>query len=87
MRSAILTPRLAPTGRLSLAHLLSPRAIGLFLVKLWQSNRERQRLADLDPRLLRDMGIDPMAAAHEIERPFWQLAAHHQTELRRQLGF
>jgi uncharacterized protein YjiS (DUF1127 family) len=87
MRSAILNPRLAPTGRLSLAHLLSPKAIGLFLLKLWQSNHERRRLADLDHRLLRDMGIDPMAAAHEIDRPFWQLAAHHETELRRQLGF
>ena len=86
MRSAIINPRLAPAGRLSLAHVLSPRAIGLFLLKLWQSNRERQRLADLDSRLLRDMGIDPMAAAHEVDRPFWQLSAHHAAALRRQLG-
>jgi uncharacterized protein YjiS (DUF1127 family) len=61
-----------------------PAVLGTYLVKLWQSNRERQRLAELDPRLLRDIGIDPVAAAHEVERPFWQLSAHHEGELRKQ---
>ncbi len=86
MQTATFERNPATMGRLPLARLLSPSAFGTFLLKLWQSNRERQRLADLDPRLLRDMGIDPMAAAHEVERPFWQLTAHHEVELRRTLG-
>jgi uncharacterized protein YjiS (DUF1127 family) len=86
MRSAMINQRLAGSGRLPLARLLTPLALGAYLVKLWQSNRERQRLAELDPRLLRDIGIDPVAAAHEVERPFWQLSAHHEAELRRKLG-
>jgi len=87
MRSAMINQRLAGSGRLPLARLLSPVVLGTYLVKLWQSNRERQRLAELDPRLLRDIGIDPVAAVHEVERPFWQLSAHHEGELRKQLGF
>lgn len=86
MQSTMLDRNLATPGRLPLARLLAPAALGAFLVKLWQSNRERQRLAELDPRLLRDMGIDPMAAAHEVERPFWRLSAHHEAELRKKLG-
>ena len=86
MRSSMINQRLAGTGQLPLAQLLSPSAFGAYLVSLWQSNRERQRLAELDPRLLRDLGIDPRAAEHEIERPFWQLSAHHEVELRRKLG-
>jgi uncharacterized protein YjiS (DUF1127 family) len=85
MRSVMINQRLASAGRLPMARLLSPLAFGAYLVKLWQSNRERRDLAELDPRLLRDIGIDPMAAAHEVERPFWQLTAHHEAELRRQL--
>ena len=86
MRSAMINQRLAGSGRLPLARLLTPLALGAYLVKLWQSNRERHRLAELDPRLLRDIGIDPVAAVHEVERPFWQLSAHHEAELRKQLG-
>jgi uncharacterized protein YjiS (DUF1127 family) len=86
MRSLMINQRLAGSGRLPLAQLLSPTVFGAYVVKLWQSNRERQRLAELDPRLLRDIGIDPMAADHEVERPFWQLSAHHEAELRRKLG-
>ncbi len=87
MRSAMINQRLVGSGRLPFARLLSPVAFGAYLVKLWQSNRERQRLAELDPRLLRDIGIDAVAAVHEVERPFWQLSAHHDAELRKQLGF
>ncbi len=86
MQSAMINDRLARAGRFPLARLLAPSVLGAYLVKLWQSNRERQRLAELDPRLLHDIGIDPMAAAHEVERPFWQLTAHHEAELRRELG-
>ncbi len=37
--------------------------------------RERRRLAALDERQLRDIGIDPAAAAREAGRPFWDLPA------------
>lgn len=32
---------------------------------------ERNALANLDQRLLRDIGLDPAEAAHEADRPFW----------------
>ncbi len=35
--------------------------------------RERRRLAELDERQLRDIGIDPATAAREAGRPFWDL--------------
>lgn len=35
--------------------------------------RERRELAGLSGRKLRDMGIDPEAAAREAARPFWDL--------------
>lgn len=87
MRSLMINERALGPARLPMARLLSPVAFGAFLVKLWQSNRERRDLAELDPRLLRDIGIDPLAAAHEVERPFWRLTRHHEAELRRQLGW
>jgi len=85
MRSDILVHRFSTTGRPSLAQLLSPAVLGDFLRRLWQSHRERQSLADLDPRLLRDIGVDPVSAAREIERPFWELSPHHAAAFRRHL--
>ncbi len=85
MRSDIIDHRLSSTGRLSPARLLSPTVVGGYLSRLWQTHQERRALAELEPRLLRDMGIDPVAAAHEIERPFWALSAHHDVAFRRLL--
>ena len=85
MRSDILVHRFSTTGRPSLALLLSPAVLGDYLVRLWQSHRERQSLAELDPRLLRDIGLEPAAAAREIERPFWELSPHHAAAFRRHL--
>ena len=40
----------------------------------WQRRaRERRHLAELDPRLLRDMGISEAEAARESAIPFWRL--------------
>ncbi len=40
---------------------------------MWQRRMdERQRLASLDTRLLRDMGISEAAAAREAALPFWR---------------
>lgn len=86
MSTGIIDHRISTMGRPPLARFLSPAAIGSYLLHLWQTKRERRALADLEPRLLRDMGIDPVAAAHEIERPFWALSAHHDAAFRRQFG-
>lgn len=34
--------------------------------------RQRQALADLDERLLRDIGMDRGAAKNEFSKPFWR---------------
>lgn len=37
-----------------------------------QRSRARRALAQLDPRVLRDVGIDPGLAAFEAAQPFWR---------------
>lgn len=44
-----------------------------WLLRAFAVREQRQRLEDLDDRLLRDIGIDRMIAKHEAERPFWDL--------------
>ena len=42
------------------------------LIRRWMTVRyERLELAELDDRLLRDIGIDRIGALREAERPFW----------------
>lgn len=42
-------------------------------VAIWhRRTRQRQHLAELDPRLLVDAGIAPDAAQREAQKPFWQ---------------
>jgi uncharacterized protein YjiS (DUF1127 family) len=44
-----------------------------FTLTLWRQRTEmRRRLAELDSRSLRDIGISPAAAAYESGKPFWQ---------------
>ena len=44
-----------------------------FTLTLWRQRTEiRRRLAKLDSRSLRDIGISPAAAAYESGKPFWQ---------------
>ncbi len=39
----------------------------------WQDRaRQRYRLAELDDRMLADIGVGRAAAAHEAAKPFWQ---------------
>ncbi len=39
---------------------------------LWRQRTEmRRRLAEMDSRSLRDIGISPAAAAYESGKPFW----------------
>jgi uncharacterized protein YjiS (DUF1127 family) len=43
------------------------------LVRLWRRRfREREQLARLDHRLLRDVGITSIEAEREINKPFWR---------------
>lgn len=61
-----------------LAEILSRPALrsskpGLPLGRWLRVARERRRLAELDERALRDIGIDPASAAREAARPFWDL--------------
>ncbi len=65
MQSVHLNHQLPHAARYSVARWLSPTVIREYLVRLWQSHGERQRLADLEPRLLRDIGVDPIAASYE----------------------
>ena len=44
-----------------------------FTLTLWRQRIEmRRRLAELDARSLRDIGISPAAAAYESGKPFWR---------------
>jgi uncharacterized protein YjiS (DUF1127 family) len=43
------------------------------VVRLWLSRwRTRRDLAALPPYMLRDIGLDPIAARNEAEKPFWR---------------
>ncbi len=43
------------------------------LVATWDNRaRTRRHLRDLDHHILKDIGIDPMRAEAEAERPFWR---------------
>jgi uncharacterized protein YjiS (DUF1127 family) len=43
------------------------------LMLTWQDRAtQRAQLAALDDRLLRDMGIDPVDAMREADKPFWR---------------
>jgi uncharacterized protein YjiS (DUF1127 family) len=55
------------TPRLSLGQRIA------FMLALWRQRTDtRRRLAELDSRSLRDIGISPAAAAYESGKPFWQ---------------
>jgi uncharacterized protein YjiS (DUF1127 family) len=65
--------------------LLTATVAREYLVRLWRTHRERQSLAELDQRLLRDIGVDPILASYESKRPFWQLSEHHAAAFSRWL--
>jgi uncharacterized protein YjiS (DUF1127 family) len=56
-----------PAPRLSLVQRVG------FTFALWRQRVElRRRLAEMDSRSLRDLGISPAAAAYESGKPFWE---------------
>jgi uncharacterized protein YjiS (DUF1127 family) len=38
----------------------------------WSRSRERRALAELDDRLLVDIGVTPQQATAEADKPFWK---------------
>ena len=73
----LMEPVMKPMD-LALGHGLSPsgrRSVGMWgrIRTWWSVARERRRLAELDPRLLEDMGISPEEAGSEAARPFWDI--------------
>lgn len=65
--------RAAPRLTLTIASLTDVWA----LLSAWRSvAAQRRALSTLDARILRDIGVDPAAAAKEAERPFWDLPEH-----------
>ena len=65
-------------GPAKLALVPSARSIGLVtrlfdLIFAWRNRaRQRRHLAELDDRLLRDIGISRVHVEHEISLPFWR---------------
>jgi len=57
-----------PAGR-----SIRPLSMALRVVAFWiQRARQRRALAQLDDRLLRDIGITRYEATRESEKPFWR---------------
>ena len=54
-------------------HLLPPLVVAARLIAQWiERSRQRQALAGLEERMLRDIGITRVDAARECEKPFWR---------------
>lgn len=85
MQLAHLHHQVPFSARLPWSRLLSPVVVCEYFVRLWRTHRERQSLAELDQRLLRDIGVDPILASYETQRPFWQLSEHHSAAFSRWL--
>ncbi|MEM9371675.1 MAG: DUF1127 domain-containing protein [Pseudomonadota bacterium] len=64
-----LAPR--PISRLAGCREICSHLINL--VRLWRHRaRTRMELSDLEPHMLRDIGVTPEQAEHEIAKPFWR---------------
>jgi len=53
--------------------LSSPFTAGYRVIATWMERHEhRARLAEMDSRMLRDMGLDKIDALNEAAKPFWR---------------
>jgi len=65
-------PRGASTPRLALGIVeLARCAVDIVRTWFWRT-RQRNELARLDTRLLRDIGVTPSEAESECAKPFWR---------------
>ncbi|MGL5008788.1 MAG: DUF1127 domain-containing protein [Paracoccaceae bacterium] len=63
----------ARTGQASLPSLSRLLRNAARLVTAWQDrSRTRRNLANLDPHLVRDIGLEREAVLTECEKPFWR---------------
>jgi len=54
-------------------HPVPPLLARLRLIRQWiERVRQRQALATLDDRMLRDIGVTRVEAVRECEKPFWR---------------
>lgn len=53
-----------------------PRSILSTVLDVLSLRRQRRRLAELDPHLLRDIGIAEDEARREAELPIWDVPSH-----------
>ena len=73
---AAQAPVAAPDARVDgreFAHTLQRFATSVFATVLeWQERaRQRYRLAELDDRMLKDIGLTRADVNREVEKPFW----------------
>ena len=73
-QAAIAAPQAHVDGR-EVAHTLQRFASNVFATVLeWQERaRQRYRLAELDDRMLKDIGLSRADVTREVEKPFWML--------------
>jgi len=75
MSSTIMQPTLstasAPKVRVA-GNGIVVRLLVSWFFNMRAKQRSRQQLGELDARLLRDIGIDRMAASEEARRSVWQ---------------
>jgi uncharacterized protein YjiS (DUF1127 family) len=70
-RAAAPRPATRPASRPASRRTTGPAVPALPLV--WLSRwRSRRALAQLDDRMLTDIGLDPVDRRREIDKPFWQ---------------
>lgn len=51
---------------------------GAWLRGVFAVRSERRRLSEMDPRLLRDIGVSPAEAEREAHRSLWDLPANRR---------
>ena len=75
LRTSTETSGLWPASALrSLQHMIGVH-LGDAAATIWfvmERARQRRALANLDGRLLRDVGLTPADVRHEIAKPFWR---------------
>ncbi len=62
----------AASGRRSYARRPTFQARLQVILNWLERNRQRRRLADLEPWLLEDIGVSRVQAAAEAAKPFWR---------------